>query len=37
VLDEAVFGAVLLMIMVTTFLAPPVLKLLFGPPQASSA
>jgi Kef-type K+ transport system membrane component KefB len=37
VLNEAVFGAVLLMIMVTTFLAPPVLKLLFGPPQASSA
>jgi Kef-type K+ transport system membrane component KefB len=36
VLDEAVFGAVLLMIMVTTFVAPPALKLLFGSPQAST-
>jgi len=35
VLNEAVFGAVLLMIMVTTFVAPPALKLLFGSPQAS--
>jgi Kef-type K+ transport system membrane component KefB len=35
VLNEAVFGAVLLMIMVTTFVAPPALKLLFGPPRAS--
>jgi Kef-type K+ transport system membrane component KefB len=34
VLNEAVFGAVLLMIMVTTFVAPPALKLLFGTPQA---
>jgi Kef-type K+ transport system membrane component KefB len=33
VLNEAVFGAVLLMIMVTTFVAPPALKLLFGSPQ----
>jgi len=30
VLDEAVFGAVLLMVMATTFVAPPGLKLLFG-------
>jgi Kef-type K+ transport system membrane component KefB len=30
VLNEAVFGAVLLMVMVTTFVAPPALKLLFG-------
>jgi Kef-type K+ transport system membrane component KefB len=37
VLNEAVFGAVLLMIMVTTFVAPPALKLLFGRPQASGA
>ena len=37
VLNEAVFGAVLLMIMVTTFVAPPALKLLFGSPQASTA
>jgi Kef-type K+ transport system membrane component KefB len=35
VLNEAVFGAVLLMIMVTTFVAPPALKLLFGSPRAS--
>jgi len=36
ILNEAVFGAVLLMIMVTTFVAPPALKLLFGsrPPSA---
>ena len=34
ILNEAVFGAVLLMIMVTTFVAPPALKLLFGSPQA---
>jgi Kef-type K+ transport system membrane component KefB len=31
VLNEAVFGAVLLMIMATTFVAPPGLKALFGP------
>jgi hypothetical protein len=30
VLTDEVFGAVLLMVMVTTFLAPPGLKLLFG-------
>jgi Kef-type K+ transport system membrane component KefB len=32
ILNEAVFGAVLLMIMATTFVAPPGLKLLFGSP-----
>jgi Na+:H+ antiporter len=37
VLNEGVFGAVLLMIMVTTLVAPPALKLLFGSPQKSSA
>ena len=31
ILNEAVFGAVLLMIMATTFVAPPGLKALFGP------
>lgn len=31
ILNEAVFGAVLLMIMATTFVAPPALKALFGP------
>jgi Kef-type K+ transport system membrane component KefB len=31
VLNEEVFGAVLLMIMATTFVAPPALKALFGP------
>jgi Kef-type K+ transport system membrane component KefB len=30
ILNEAVFGAVLLMVMATTFVAPPALKLLFG-------
>ena len=30
VLNEAVFGAVLLMVMATTFVAPPALKGLFG-------
>jgi len=30
VLNEAVFGAVLLMVMATTFVAPPGLKILFG-------
>jgi len=36
VLNEAVFGAVLLMVMATTFVAPPGLKILFGssPPPA---
>jgi Na+:H+ antiporter len=33
ILNEAVFGAILLMIMATTFVAPPGLKLLFGPKQ----
>jgi Na+:H+ antiporter len=33
ILNEAVFGAMLLMVMATTFVAPPGLKLLFGPPQ----
>jgi Kef-type K+ transport system membrane component KefB len=36
VLNEAVFGAVLLMVMATTFVAPPALKLLFGSRPASS-
>jgi Kef-type K+ transport system membrane component KefB len=31
VLDEAVFGAVLIMVMATTFVAPPGLKALLGP------
>ena len=35
VLNEAVFGAVLLMVMATTFVAPPALKLLFGKRPAS--
>jgi hypothetical protein len=30
VLGEEVFGAVLLMVMVTTFIAPPALKSLFA-------
>jgi Na+:H+ antiporter len=34
VLNEAVFGAILLMVMATTFVAPPALKLLFGPREA---
>jgi Kef-type K+ transport system membrane component KefB len=33
VLNEAVFGAVLLMVMATTFVAPPGLKALFGRPS----
>jgi Kef-type K+ transport system membrane component KefB len=38
ILDEAVFGAVLLMIMATTFVAPPGLKLLFAsPPDRNQA
>jgi Kef-type K+ transport system membrane component KefB len=32
ILNEAVFGAILLMVMATTFVAPPGLKLLFGSP-----
>jgi Kef-type K+ transport system membrane component KefB len=35
VLSQEVFGAVLLMIMVTTFVAPPGLKALFGPRDAA--
>lgn len=35
VLSDGVFGAVLLMIMVTTFVAPPGLKALFGPSAES--
>jgi Kef-type K+ transport system membrane component KefB len=37
VLNEAVFGAVLLTVMVTTFVAPPTLKALFGPRAADNA
>lgn len=37
ILTEAVFGAVLLMIMATTFVAPPALKALFGRPGAREA
>jgi Kef-type K+ transport system membrane component KefB len=33
ILNEAVFGAILLMVMATTFVAPPGLKLLFGTPE----
>ncbi len=36
ILNEAVFGAILLMIMATTFVAPPGLKLLFGVPAPDS-
>jgi Kef-type K+ transport system membrane component KefB len=36
ILNEAVFGAILLMIMATTFVAPPGLKLLFGPRPGQS-
>ena len=35
VLADDVFGAVLLMVMATTFIAPPALKLLFGAPPLS--
>jgi Kef-type K+ transport system membrane component KefB len=37
ILDEAVFGAVLLMIMATTFVAPPGLKIVFGSSSSSRA
>jgi Na+:H+ antiporter len=37
VLSEEVFGAVLLMVMATTFIAPPALKALFGAPEAPVA
>jgi Kef-type K+ transport system membrane component KefB len=33
ILNEAVFGAILLMVMATTFVAPPGLKMLFGSPS----
>jgi Na+:H+ antiporter len=33
ILNEAVFGAILLMVMATTFVAPPGLKVLFGAPS----
>lgn len=36
VIDEGVFGAILLMVMVTTFVAPPGLKALFGPAEESA-
>jgi len=36
VLGDEVFGAVLLMVMVTTFIAPPALKALFSPATSSS-
>jgi Na+:H+ antiporter len=40
ILNEAVFGAILLMVMATTFVAPPGLKVLFGassPPEGRTA
>ena len=37
VLSDEVFGAVLLMVMATTFIAPPALKALFGAPEAARA
>ena len=37
VLSEDVFGAILLMVMATTFLAPPALKALFGAPEVPPA
>lgn len=37
VLTDEVFGAVLLMVMVTTFVAPPGLKALFGPSEGPKA
>lgn len=36
ILNEAVFGAILLMVMATTFVAPPGLKLLFGASPSES-
>lgn len=35
ILNEAVFGAILLTVMATTFVAPPALKLIFGSPRES--
>ncbi|MFL5403929.1 MAG: cation:proton antiporter [Gemmatimonadales bacterium] len=37
ILNEAVFGAILLMIMATTLVAPPGLKLVFGPRDSRSS
>lgn len=37
VLNEAVFGAILLMVMATTLVAPPALKLLLGRPKDEAA
>lgn len=37
ILNEAVFGALLLMVMATTFVAPPGLKLLFGSSRTEEA
>jgi Kef-type K+ transport system membrane component KefB len=37
ILNESVFGAILLMVMATTFVAPPGLKLLFGARPADEA
>jgi Kef-type K+ transport system membrane component KefB len=37
ILNEAVFGALLLMVMATTFVAPPGLKLLFGSSRTERA
>jgi Kef-type K+ transport system membrane component KefB len=37
ILNEAVFGAILLMVMATTFVAPPGLKLLFGRQPSDAA
>jgi Kef-type K+ transport system membrane component KefB len=34
ILNEGVFGAILIMVMATTFVAPPALKGLFGSPPA---
>jgi Kef-type K+ transport system membrane component KefB len=36
VLSSEVFGAVLVVVMVTTFIAPPALKALFGAPARPS-
>ena len=36
VFDNALFSAITLMVMVTTFLAPPLLRILFPPKEAGS-
>lgn len=36
ILNEAVFGAILIMVMATTFVAPPALKMLFGSRRENS-